>query len=71
MQGCTGGGFSTEFPAPPYQAATVAGYFARAAGAPGLAPPSQYNRSGRAYPDVAAFMDGVPLCFGAWPSAAQ
>ena len=37
-------------------AEAVSTYFERAAAMPGLAPPAQYNRSGRAYPDVAAFM---------------
>jgi len=52
----TGGGFSNEFAAPPYMAEAVSTYLERAAATPGLAPPEQYNRSGRAYPDVAAFM---------------
>jgi hypothetical protein len=105
-EGCTGGGFSDEFAAPPFQAEAVAAYLQKAATTPGMAPPAQYrlravytlcvdisesftlplsldlylppsylvltccnnllsryNRTGRAYPDVSAFMDGVPLCF--------
>jgi tripeptidyl-peptidase-1 len=62
-EGCTGGGFSNEFSAPAFMAEAVAGYIKGAATIPGMAPASQYNASGRAYPDVAAFMDGVPLCF--------
>ena len=40
---------------------TVSQYFAEAA--ENLPPAQQFNASGRAYPDLAAFMDGVPLCF--------
>ena len=60
-EGCTGGGFSDAWPAPPFMAETVSQYFAHAGAA--LPPPAQYSASGRAYPDLAAFMDGVPLCF--------
>ena len=62
-EGCTGGGFSNEFAAPTFMADTVTGYLTDTAAAPGMAPASQYNATGRAYPDVSAFMDGVPLCF--------
>ncbi len=62
-EGCTGGGFSNEFAAPPFQAKAAENYLKMAAADPGMAPPSQFNASGRPYPDVSAFMDGVPLCF--------
>ncbi|XP_030324596.1 tripeptidyl-peptidase 1 isoform X2 [Calypte anna] len=50
----SGGGFSNVFPMPQYQAAAV-GRFLRSA--PKLPPGSYFNRSGRAYPDVAALSD--------------
>ncbi|XP_051495089.1 tripeptidyl-peptidase 1 [Apus apus] len=50
----SGGGFSNVFPMPEYQAAAV-GRFLRSA--PKLPPSSYFNRSGRAYPDMAALSD--------------
>jgi tripeptidyl-peptidase-1 len=38
-------------------------YLKSVEGSPGTPSPDQYNHTGRAYPDVSAFMDGVPLCF--------
>jgi tripeptidyl-peptidase-1 len=61
-EGSTGGGFSDVWAMPPFQKTTVAGYFSKVNGQPGVPPTHQYNGSNRAYPDVAAFMDGVPLC---------
>ena len=60
-EGGTGGGFSNVWAAPPFQKTLVDAYFAQAENAPGFA--VGYNRTGRAYPDISAFMDGVPLCF--------
>ena len=60
-EGGSGGGFSDVWPAPPYQANLVDNYFQATSRVPGFA--QGYNRTGRAYPDLSAFMDGVPLCF--------
>ncbi|XP_075440336.1 tripeptidyl-peptidase 1-like [Ascaphus truei] len=50
----SGGGFSNVFPMPDYQVSAVGRYLK----APVKLPPgSYYNRSGRAYPDVAALSD--------------
>ena len=40
----------------------VTAYLAKHAGTGGFAAPGTYNASNRAYPDVSAFMDGIPLC---------
>ncbi|KAE8628399.1 hypothetical protein XENTR_v10007502 [Xenopus tropicalis] len=50
----SGGGFSNVFPMPDYQAPAVSRYLQSTAKLP---PQSYYNRSGRAYPDVAALSD--------------
>jgi tripeptidyl-peptidase I len=47
-----GGGFSNVFPIPDYQSAQVAAYLANPAA--NLPNPSQFNSTGRAYPDVSA-----------------
>jgi len=46
----TGGGFSTKFTAPSYQASTISGYFAGLATA--QTPASGYAATGRGYPDL-------------------
>ncbi|KAM3932831.1 tripeptidyl-peptidase 1 [Leptodactylus fuscus] len=50
----SGGGFSNVFPMPDYQVSAVSEYFTSSVKMP---PESYYNRSGRAYPDVAALSD--------------
>ncbi|XP_069825383.1 tripeptidyl-peptidase 1 [Dendropsophus ebraccatus] len=50
----SGGGFSNVFLMPDYQASAVSKYFTSSVKIP---PESYYNRSGRAYPDVAALSD--------------
>ncbi|XP_073517305.1 tripeptidyl-peptidase 1 [Phyllobates terribilis] len=50
----SGGGFSNFFPMPDYQVSAVSKYFTSSVKMP---PESYYNRSGRAYPDVAALSD--------------
>lgn len=50
----SGGGFSNVFPMPDYQVSAVSKYFTSSVKMP---PESYYNRSGRAYPDVAALSD--------------
>ncbi|XP_056408981.1 tripeptidyl-peptidase 1 isoform X2 [Hyla sarda] len=50
----SGGGFSNVFPMPDYQVSAVSKYFTSSVKMP---PGSYYNRSGRAYPDVAALSD--------------
>jgi tripeptidyl-peptidase-1 len=47
----SGGGFSNYFPRPPWQEAAVEGYISKISTE---VDPSMYNRSGRAYPDLAA-----------------
>eukprot|EP00729_Bicosta_minor_P007337 gene7337-11405_t len=48
----SGGGFSDVFPIPPYQAAAVAAYKAKAGS--NLPPASRWNNTGRGFPDVSA-----------------
>ena len=62
-EGGSGGGFSNVWPAKPFMKAAVDKYIAKTASIPGIASAASYNQSGRAYPDISAFMDGVPLCF--------
>ncbi|XP_061485286.1 tripeptidyl-peptidase 1 isoform X2 [Rhineura floridana] len=50
----SGGGFSNVFPMPDYQVAAVKHFLNTA---PKLPPPAYFNRTGRAYPDVAALSD--------------
>ncbi|XP_053312745.1 tripeptidyl-peptidase 1 [Spea bombifrons] len=50
----SGGGFSNVFPMPQYQVSAVSKYLQSTEKLP---PESYYNRSGRAYPDVAALSD--------------
>lgn len=54
----SGGGFSNVFPRPSYQDAAVAGYLASA---PHLPSGSFYNKTGRGYPDVAAYSSGFTV----------
>jgi tripeptidyl-peptidase-1 len=49
-----GGGFSDTFPAPAYQESSVAHYFSTASAKGVLPSSSNYNRTGRGYPDLAA-----------------
>lgn len=52
----SGGGFSIEFPAPAHQKAAISAYLKKA----GMPPPSSFNSSNRAYPDVVAVgVDGT------------
>lgn len=51
---CSGGGFSTIFSIPSWQADAVSGYLSKAEAAGLLPASSYYNASGRAYPDVSA-----------------
>ena len=60
--GASGGGFSEQWAMPSYQSAVVAAYLAKQSGKAGFAVQGTYNASNRAYPDVSAFMDGIPLC---------
>ncbi|KJE97784.1 tripeptidyl-peptidase I [Capsaspora owczarzaki ATCC 30864] len=54
----SGGAFSWQFPMPDYQKAAVAHYLSTTQGLP---PANSYNASNRAYPDVAALADNVPI----------
>ena len=53
----SGGGFSNTFPVPSFQRKAVSNYLAHFAPTYG---PDIYNRSGRAYPDIAA--NGCDFC---------
>jgi subtilase family serine protease len=55
----SGGGFSRAYASPAYQQAAVQGYLNRTSNLP---PPSSFNASNRAYPDLAAVADNVPIC---------
>eukprot|EP00013_Stygamoeba_regulata_P020118 CAMPEP_0177647164 /NCGR_PEP_ID=MMETSP0447-20121125/10156_1 /TAXON_ID=0 /ORGANISM="Stygamoeba regulata, Strain BSH-02190019" /LENGTH=580 /DNA_ID=CAMNT_0019149735 /DNA_START=8 /DNA_END=1750 /DNA_ORIENTATION=+ len=57
----TGGGFSTVFDQPSYQADAVKNYLATASHLP---PASQFKSSGRAYPDVALMGHNYPVFIG-------
>jgi hypothetical protein len=58
-----GGGFSGRYARPSYQEDAVSGYLA-ALGRRGLLPSAgMFNRSGRAYPDIAAIGQNVPTVF--------
>mmetsp|Transcript_104607 Transcript_104607/g.234866 ORF Transcript_104607/g.234866 Transcript_104607/m.234866 type:complete len:591 (-) Transcript_104607:64-1836(-) len=61
-----GGGFSDEFETPKWQQEAVQSYLAAAAKAGNLPKDSFFNRTGRAYPDVAALGGMVnPYCIAA------
>eukprot|EP01137_Pigoraptor_chileana_P011160 Opistho-2@61610 len=54
-----GGGFSNVFPQPAFQAEAVAAYLAS-----GVAPDAKFfNKTGRAYPDIAAFATGYQIVY--------
>jgi tripeptidyl-peptidase-1 len=55
----SGGGFSTMFSQPSWQASQVANYLS--ANAKSLPPSSYWNATGRAYPDVSAFSVGFAV----------
>jgi len=56
--GASGGGFSWRFPRPAYQDWALGNYTRIASRLP---PAAAYNASNRAYPDVAALADNVPI----------
>lgn len=58
VNGLSGGGFSNVFSRPAYQEAAVQHYLQTA---PNLPAPTYYNRTGRAYPDVAALSEGFTV----------
>lgn len=59
----SGGGFSTFFSRPSWQSAAVNSYLSSSAGGAGLPDVKKFNRTGRAYPDVAALGgQGNPFC---------
>lgn len=60
----TGGGFSWFAKRPSYQNAAVKNYFQTAKNLP---PTSHYNKTGRAYPDVAAYGTSYPIFLGRFP----
>jgi len=57
----SGSGFSWRFPMPSYQASTVQLYLTQYNTSSGFPDPTSYNASNRAYPDVSAVADNVPL----------
>jgi hypothetical protein len=60
-----GGGFSWQFETPDYQKAAVAAYLA--SGDPALPPSASFNGKGRAYPEVVAFANNVPIVMNGIP----
>ncbi|XP_068122553.1 tripeptidyl-peptidase 1 [Hyperolius riggenbachi] len=60
----SGGGFSNVFPMPSYQVSTVSQFLNATAKLP---PENYYNRSGRAYPDVAALSDNYWVVINRFP----
>lgn len=62
----TGGGFSTTFSMPDYQADAVKGFFS---GSNNLPPSNMYNTGGRAYPDVAMMGHNYVVFVGGQGSA--
>lgn len=57
----SGGGFSWRFPRPVYQQAAVNAYLKANSGAANFPPQGAFNATGRAYPDLAALADNVPM----------
>jgi len=57
----TGGGFSTAFPQPSYQSVAVKGYLTTA---PNLPPISNFNATGRAYPDLSSLGNNFEIIVG-------
>lgn len=57
----SGGAFSWQFPMLDYQRSAVNHYLQTAKGLP---PAYSFNATNRAYPDVAALADGVPMVYG-------
>lgn len=60
----SGGGFSNVFPMPDYQVSAVSQYLKSTEKLP---PENYYNRSGRAYPDVAALSDNYWVVINRFP----
>ncbi|XP_018427321.1 PREDICTED: tripeptidyl-peptidase 1 [Nanorana parkeri] len=60
----SGGGFSNVFPMPDYQVSAVSQFLKSGQKLP---PESYYNRSGRAYPDVAALSDNYWVVINRFP----
>jgi len=56
-----GSGFAWSFPQPEYQAQEVSAYLAANNGTSGFPKPGSFNVKGRAYPDVAALADNIPM----------
>jgi tripeptidyl-peptidase-1 len=56
-----GCGFSWQFPTPSYQSAVVRAYLAANSNAANFPPPGSFNPNGRAYPDVSALADNIPM----------
>jgi len=54
--GISSGGFSNYYATAPYQQEAVSAYLASG---PSLPPPNQYNKTGRAMPDVSSFSEDV------------
>lgn len=57
----SGGGFSWRFPQPFYQAAAVNAYLKANGNTNNFPPQNAFNASNRAYPDLAALADNVPI----------
>jgi len=57
----SGGAFSWRFPMPKYQINEVTAYLQNNQNSPHFPLPGTFNATGRAYPDVSALADNVPL----------
>lgn len=65
----SGSGFSWRFPRPSYQDAAVKSYLSSNQGTSGFPGTKYYNSTNRAYPDVAAVADNVPMWLQGFPTA--
>lgn len=64
----SGSGFSWRFPRPSYQDAAVKSYLSSNSNTPGFPGTQYYNSTNRAYPDVAAVADNVPMWLQGFPT---
>lgn len=66
--GASGSGFSWRFPRPAYQNAAVSSYLSTYSSTSGFPGSQYYNASNRAYPDVSAIADNVPMIMQGFPT---
>ncbi len=56
-----GSGFAWQFSMPSYQSSVVKAYLSAQSSSSGFPAPGSFNPNGRAYPDVAALADNIPM----------